>query len=101
MKDALGRGSDLILKSPDEVTPIDATQFTGLVNSWVTALAILDKSELALRDVIERELSNTAGLGHLRYGDAMSVADRLMKKVTRIRTKALKAAFRLVRGAAL
>jgi hypothetical protein len=68
-----------------------------ITKTWNTALAIIDKSELVLRDVIERGLLNTAGLDHQRYNDAMRVADRLMKKITRIRTKAIKAAFRLLR----
>jgi hypothetical protein len=64
---------------------------------WNEAISIIDRSELPMRDLIERELLGTAGLSGVRYGDAMKVADRLMAKIKPVREKAIKAAFRQLR----
>lgn len=67
------------------------------VQIWNTAIAILDKSELAVRDVIERDLADIAGLHKLRVGEAMTATAEVMKKIRAIRTKAIKDAFRHIR----
>lgn len=64
---------------------------------WNQAIAILDATELEIRDVIERGLADYAGLDHLKLGDAMSAADRVSKEVAAIRRKAIRRAFRLLR----
>ncbi len=68
------------------------------VKLWQDAIKILDKSEVPLRDLIERELAGVAGLKGVKYVAAMRAVDRLMVKVKRIRHKAMKQAFRHLRS---
>jgi len=75
------------------------TEHLERVEAWNTAIAVLDASEIKLRDMIERELAEHAGLSHLKYAGTMRVVDRLMVKVGRLREAAFKKAFRHVRDA--
>src|ERR1035437_8249667 len=68
------------------------------VRGWNGAIAILDRSEVQLRDLIERDLVDVAGVNGIRYGEAMAPTDKLMKKVAIIRTRAIKRAFRYLRS---
>jgi hypothetical protein len=70
---------------------------THPVHIWNTAIAILDKSEIVVRDTIEREFADIAGAKHLRVGEAMTATAGVMKKITVIRTEAIKQAFRHIR----
>jgi len=67
-------------------------------NAWNTAIAILDQTELKLRDLIERELAPVAGLSHEKFGDAMKAAKKVMRKIEGLRTSAFKKAFRHIRA---
>jgi hypothetical protein len=67
------------------------------VRVWNEAIHILDRSEIFVRDSIEREMAPYAALQHVKYKDAMSAVDRTMAKVERIRTAAFKKAFRHIR----
>ena len=64
---------------------------------WNRAIAMIDRSEVVIRDLIERELSGIAGISGIRYGDAMKAADRVSVKVAAIRKRAIQRAFRLIR----
>ena len=77
---------------------IEKANLTKLVRVWNGAIAILDRSEVQLRDLIERELVDVAGMNGIRYGEAMAATDKLMKKVAIIRTRAIKRAFRYLRS---
>ena len=63
-----------------------------------SVIAILDQSELELRDAIERGLANVAGLSHMNYFEAQRQTNRVMKHVATIRLQAFKKAFRLLRA---
>jgi len=67
------------------------------VSVWNAVIAIIDQTELEMRDIIEREFVNTAGLDGLRLGEAMTAANRAMKQITPLRVRAIKRAFRLIR----
>jgi hypothetical protein len=69
------------------------------IQAWNTAIALLDETEVKVRDLIERELVNVAGVNNTRYGDAMKAADKLIEQISRIRTTTFKRAFRHVRDA--
>lgn len=71
---------------------------TKTVHVWNTAIAILDQSEIAVRDAIERGLAGIAGAHKLRVGEAMSAMEPVMKRVTAVRTAAIKKAFRHIRS---
>lgn len=64
--------------------------------AWNTAIAIIDRSELHVRDLIERRLLRFGGLrGTLPA--AQKATDELMADITRVRTRAIKSAFRKLR----
>jgi hypothetical protein len=67
------------------------------VSVWNNAIAMLDRSEPAIRDVIERDLSNFAGLSGIKLGSAIRKGNKVSKKVCKIRARAVKAAFRYLR----
>ena len=68
------------------------------VTVWNNAIAIIDQSEVRIRDMIERDLVDVAGISGIRYGEAMHAADKLMKKIKIIRVRAIKKAFRHLRS---
>jgi hypothetical protein len=68
------------------------------VTVWNTAIAIIDQSEVRIRDMIERDLVDVAGISGIHYGEAMKAADQLMKKIKVIRVRAIKKAFRHLRS---
>jgi hypothetical protein len=68
------------------------------VNVWKDAIAIIDNSELPIRDLIERDLVGLAHTSHVKLKDANAITARLLKRIARVRTKAFKAAFRLIRS---
>lgn len=67
------------------------------VQVWNQAIAVIDRSEVTIRDLIERELAGIAGIPGIRYGQAMKAADRVSAKVAAIRKRAIQRAFRLIR----
>lgn len=64
--------------------------------TYQSATDILDASELPLRDAIERELAPMHG--RVRMSEVKAITERLMKKVTKIRTEAFIRAFRHIRS---
>ena len=76
---------------------IEKQSIAKSVTVWNTAIHMLDQSEVMIRDVIERDLVNMAGLSGTRFGEAMSAAAQTAARVERIRTKAIKRAFRYLR----
>ena len=76
---------------PNETSDVET------VRIWNTAIGILDRSEVVIRDLIERELIDVAGINHTLVGDAMLVTENLMKLIRPIRAKAIKKAFRYLR----
>lgn len=79
------------------VGKIEKLALAKAVGIWNTAINMLDTSEIAIRDVIERELAGIAGTTGLRLGEAMDKAAKTVRKVKRIRTRAIKQAFRYLR----
>lgn len=73
------------------------TEQARLVRVWTAAISVIDRTEPRLRDLIERELLDVAGIDHTRVGDAMLATRDLMKTIVPIRIKAIKTAFRYVR----
>lgn len=92
-----GNSSFLIRR---KFAPLSTEALTRRIAQWGQAIAILDESELPLRDMIERDLANIAGVPGTKYGDATKAVDALMKKITRLRVNAIKKAFRLLRDSA-
>jgi hypothetical protein len=66
------------------------------LGAWAKAIMILDASEIMVRDVIERELSSIATM-RVASADVQAVTDRLMRRVSALRTTAIKVAFRSLR----
>lgn len=100
-------GTMLTLKAPDSDKPLkpgsteaetEHTRKVKTFKTWRDAIAILDKSETEVRDLIERELEDVAGVSGTKYGAAMKTVDRLMAKIKRVRLEAIKAAFRYIRS---
>lgn len=100
-------GDMLTLKAPDSDTPLkpgptEAETERGrkvkTFKAFSTAIAILDKSELEVRDLIERGLQDIAGVSGTKYGAAMRAVDKIMVQIKRIRLEAIKASFRHIRS---
>lgn len=62
--------------------------------AWSKAIMVLDKSEVIVRDMIEREL---AGASLMPIGRAIRTTDALLKKIRAVREGAIKTAFRILR----
>lgn len=89
-------GETLFLSAPEPPKPPKPSK-SKTFNTWSMAISILDKSEVEIRDLIERDLQDIAGVSGTRYGTAMRVVDRLMVKIKSIRIQAVKQAFRFIR----
>lgn len=68
-----------------------------IIRIFQGAVDHLDKSEPAIRDLIEGELMDVAGINRTKVGDAITAGNELTKKIVAIRTKHLKEAFRHLR----
>ena len=77
---------------------IEKRELFRKVTVWNNAIAIIDQSEIKIRDMIERDLEGVAGISGIHYGEAMRAADKLMKKIKIIRVRAIKKAFRHLRS---
>lgn len=67
---------------------------------WAEAIKIIDATELALRDLIERELAPVAILSGNHIKTAAIIANttaRLLRKIKKLRGDAFKEAFRYLR----
>jgi len=67
------------------------------VRTWNKAIQIIDASEIHVRDLIERDLADLAGISGIKYGEAMRAADKLSMKIKAIREAAIRQAFRYLR----
>ena len=99
-------GGMLTLKAPDSDQPLkpgpteaetEHTRKAKTFRTWSTAIAKLDKSEIEIRDLIERGLQDIAGVSGTKYGAAMRAVDRIMARIKHIRLEAIKASFRHIR----
>ena len=68
------------------------------IRAWNRAVAILDRSEIAIRTIIEDSLADVAGVSGLRYGEAMRAANATMERVAAVRTEAFRQAFRVIQA---
>ena len=68
-----------------------------IIRTFHEAINHLDKSEPAIRDLIEGELMDVAGINRTKVGDAITAGNELTKKIVAIRTKHIKEAFRHLR----
>jgi hypothetical protein len=62
------------------------------------ALDILDQSEPLMREVIESELFDVAGVNNTKRNMSKAATNKVMKKIVAIRTHHLKAAFKHLRA---
>ena len=100
-------GDMLTLKAPDSDQPLKPgpteaeSARSGKVKTFKafsTAIAMLDKSEIEVRDLIERGLLDIAGVSGTKYGAAMRAVDKIMVRIKHVRLEAIKAAFRHIRS---
>lgn len=68
-----------------------------IVRTFHQAVSVLDETEAQIRDLIEGELMDVAGINRTKVSDAMLATDALVQKIVAIRVKAMKAAFRHLR----
>lgn len=69
-----------------------------IVAIFNTALAILDASEPAMREMIESDLMDFTGPNSTKRNGAKKATEALMKKITAVRVKAIKDAFKHLRA---
>lgn len=67
--------------------------------AWRKAVEIIDASENAVRDIIERDLAGPAGFTHVRYFSVAKLSQDVMKKIEKVRANAFKRAFKQLRDA--
>jgi hypothetical protein len=82
---------------PENFEQVARVKNVKTFKTFKMAIAILDKSEIEMRDLIERDLQNIAGVSGTKYGNAMRAVDKLMAKIKRVRLEAIKASFRHIR----
>lgn len=68
-----------------------------IIKTFMEAINILDQSEPQIRDMIENELMDVAGINRTKVSDAMLTRDELTKKIAAHRERHIKAAFRHLR----
>lgn len=82
---------------PDIATAADPPVKLQLV-AWAKAILVLDKSEIIIRDLIEREMAGKTGIAaRVRPAFAIKAAAELAAKIRDVRDEAFKVAFRLLR----
>jgi energy-converting hydrogenase A subunit M len=68
-----------------------------IVKTFHEAIDILDGCEPQIRDLIETNLMDVAGINRTKVSDAMLTRDELTKKIVALRHHHIKAAFRHLR----
>jgi hypothetical protein len=68
-----------------------------IVRTFMEAINILDASEPQIRDMIENQLFDVAGINRTKVSDAMLKRDDLAKKIAAVRHHHIKKAFRHLR----
>lgn len=68
-----------------------------IVKTFHEALDILDQGEPKIRDLIEVNLMDVAGVNRTKVSDALLSRDELTKAIVKIRHHHIKAAFRHLR----
>jgi hypothetical protein len=73
-------------------------QAKHIVRTFMEALNILDQSEPIVRDMIENQLFDVAGVNRTKVSDAMLTRDELARKIAAVRHHHIKKAFRHLRA---
>lgn len=81
----------------DDIVPATDPHGLYIVQVFHSAIDILDASETLIRDMIEGELMDVAGINRMKVSDAMLATDALVQKIVAIRVEAIKQAFRYLR----
>lgn len=81
----------------DELLPATDPHGLYIVQTFHRAIDILDETESQIRDMIEGELMDVAGINRTKVSDAMLAADALVQKIVAIRIEAIKQTFRYLR----
>lgn len=68
-----------------------------IARTFAEAIAILDESEPIMRDMIENDLMDVAGINRTKVSDAMLTKDELIKNIAVVRMEHIKRAFRHLR----
>jgi hypothetical protein len=69
-----------------------------IIQTFMEAIRILDQSEPQVRDMIENQLFDVAGINKTKVSDAMLTRDELAKKIAAVRHHHIKKAFRHLRA---
>jgi hypothetical protein len=73
-------------------------QAANIARTFAEAINIMDRSELLVRDIIERELADVAGISGQKVSDVMLAADTVSKKINAVREVAIKKAFQHIQA---
>lgn len=61
------------------------------------AISLIDDSEVRVRDLIENDLMDVAGINRTRVNEAMTVSDKLAETLAKVRARAIKRGFKHLR----
>lgn len=89
--------ADIVLEPNADPTAVDPPVKLQLV-AWAKALMVLDRSEILVRDMIERDLADKTGAAAAyRPMRTLVAAQTLAAKIRDVRDEAFKTAFRMLR----
>jgi hypothetical protein len=69
----------------------------NISRTFAEAIAHLDASEPLIRDMIENELMDVAGINRTKVSDAVTAGTNLAKRIAEVRVHHIKRAFRHLR----
>ncbi len=68
------------------------------VSAFHGAIDIIDATEPVIRDMIESDLMDVAGVNRTKVTDAVTAANALARRIAAVRAAAIKQAFQLLRS---
>lgn len=93
LKDAVAE----LTKAIHDTVVVDPRSTQHIIRTFFEAINHLDESEPQIRDMIESDLMDVAGINRMKASEAMLAAKTLTDKIVALRTQYIKRAFRHLR----
>lgn len=86
-----------VAKSRAHAQAKEKDKVKAILRTFLVAIAVLDKTEPKIRDMIENDLMDIAGINRAKVQEVILAGDACAKRVSVLRRKAIKLAFRYLR----